>query len=166
MHLVIEHRFERVTVGRFVDIYFSPDYNAAVAPLANLSRRELISERAIDGGRVERRIRMVPSIKLPRAVTRLLRGAAVEYTEVNTYDPATQQAHYRIESQAGERIKVWGVISFIADGDGCRRRIEGDIVVRVPGLGRWVEKLIADELEQRYARMQTFTQRYLDEQSR
>lgn len=162
MHVVVEHRFRGASVDRFVEVYFSPAYNEAVAPLANLQVRELVSERELAHGVIERRVRMVPSVNLPWAVKKLLRGAPVEYFEVSTYDPAAHQARYRVESGAGPLIKVWGTISFLPDADGCKRRIEGDVEVNIPGLGRVIEKLITDELNKRYDRIQAFTQRYLD----
>jgi hypothetical protein len=163
VHVVVEHRFKGVSVDRFAEVYFSRDYNDAVAPLAHLERRELVSERTREDGHIERRVRMVPSVNLPWAVKQLLRGAPVEYFEVSTYDPEHRVARYRVESGAGDLIKVWGTIHFLPDGEGCKRRIEGDVEVGIPGLGRVIEKLIADELNKRYDRIQAFTQRYLEE---
>lgn len=164
IEVVVEHRFERVSVERFVDVYYSDAFNRAVAPLAGMAERVPVLEEVQPDGRILRRVRMVPDVRLPGPVQKLLQGARVEYFERSLYDPQTHEAEYEIESEAGDHVQVKGKISFVDDGQGgVRRIIAGGVKVKAFGLGGLIERLIAREVESRYTRIQAFTQKWIDE---
>lgn len=166
MRVAVSHQFQRTTVNEFVEVYYSDAFNRAVAPVANLASRELIEAREDEEGRIERRVRIVPDVKLPLPIRKLLRGQPVSYVEWSLYDPKAQRAEYRIESGAKDVVKVWGEIRFQAGPapGTVVREIDGQVLVKVPALGRAIEKLIARELSTRYDAIQAFTQKFLDQQ--
>lgn len=164
MRLIVDQRFARVTLERFIAVYFSEDFNNAVASVSGLRSRRLVEEKVGDGGSRQRRVRMQPDIKLPAALARLAPVEQIAYDEVSTYDPQSQTVTYRIDSAANDRVKVEGTIRFLSDGDGVRRTIDGVIEVRAPMmLGPVVEKFIEAETQKGYVKIAAFLQRWLDE---
>lgn len=162
MKVTVQHRFHGVDVERFVDAYYSADFNRAVAASASLKVRELTSTRTLDDGTIERRVRMVPDVELPAPVRALVAGD-IEFYEVSVYDPRTKSARYHVESAAGDAVVVRGDVRFEKTGDDVLRTIDGEVVVKVFGLGGIIERLIASEVKGRYDRIQAFTQRWLDD---
>jgi hypothetical protein len=162
MHVTTEHRFKNVDVDRFVDVYYSREFNHAVAPSAALKVRDLVDEVTLDGGNIKRRVRMVPDITLPGPVARLVNGP-IEFFEVSEYDPKSKSAAYHVESAAEDRIVVRGQVTFTQDGDDVVRKIAGEVHVKMLGVGGIIERLIAGEVRGRYDRIQAFTQQYLDD---
>jgi hypothetical protein len=165
MKLWIDQRFSKVTLDRFIEIYFSEDFNNKVAPVSNLKSRKLVEEKVSPEGNRERRVRMEPAVPLPKAFDRLLGDdKRITYDEVSTYEASKHECRFRIDSKANERVKFEGIIRFVADGDGVRRIIDGVIEVKAPlGLGGMIEKFIETETQKGYEKIAKFLQRYIDE---
>jgi hypothetical protein len=164
MKLAIDQRFARVTLERFIDVYFSEDFNNAVAAVSGLKSRRLVDETIAADGSRERRVRMEPAVPLPKPIEKLIGDERISYDEVSSYDAARKECRFRIDSKANERVRFEGTIRFIADGDGVRRVIDGVIEVRAPlGLGGMIERFIESETQKGYAKIAAFLQRYLDE---
>ena len=108
---------------------------------------------------------MAPAVEIPSAVHKLIGGAPIEYFEVSTYDPTTHTSKYVVESAADDVLQVRGVISFIADGDGVRRRIDGTVDAKVFGLGGIIEKLIDKEVNKSYAKVAEVIQAAIDQRN-
>jgi len=169
MRLFISQRFARVTLERFLDIYFSEDFNLAVAPISGLKTRTLVDEKVLEGGRRQRRVRMQPAVTLPAPITKIMgalpggRGAIVQYDEVSTFDPSRNEVTFRMEHAAQQHLRFEGTIRFSPEGDGVRRTIDGLIEVRVPlGLGAVIERFIEAETQKGYARIEAFLQQWID----
>lgn len=166
MRLVVDQRFARVTLARFVACYLSEEFNEAVARVSGLKSRRLVDEKVGSDGRRDRRVRMQPDVKLPAAIERLAPIDKITYDEVSSYDPATHSMRYQIDSAANDRVKVAGMIRFIEDGDGVRRTIDGVIEVNAPlGLGGVIERFIEAETQKGYAKIGAFLQQFLDERA-
>ena len=163
MRLLVDNLFHNVTLDRFVDVYFSEDFNNRVAKVSGLKRRDLVEEtRAADGSR-DRRVRMEPNVSLPSPIQRFVGNETITYDEVSHYDAATKTVTYRIDSKANDRIKVEGKITFVAEGTGVRRKIDGTIEVKVFGVGGVIEKFVEQETQKGYAKIAVFLQQVLDE---
>jgi hypothetical protein len=162
--LLVDTRFNNVTLDRFIAVYFSEDFNNAVAKVSGLKSRTLVDEKIQPDGSRERRVRMRPDVTLPGPIARLAPADKIAYDEVSSYDAKAQLVHYRIESAAEDRVKVAGTIKFIVEGADVRRVIDGVIEVKAPlGLGSLVEKFIEEQTQKGYAKIGAFLQKWLDE---
>lgn len=164
MELVIDHTVRGTTLERYLEAYYSDEFNRAAMPLANLRDRQLLSRDVLDDGRIRRRSRLVPDVSLPRAVQALLGEDELAYFEMVEYDPAERTARFWVESDAGERVQVSGTVRFIVDGDSVRRLFQGEVRVQIFGLGKIVERIIVSEAQKRYARVDAFLAEWLGEQ--
>lgn len=160
--VTIDQTFTGCSVEEFAAVYFSEDFNTAVAPIAGMKERTLEEMTVLDDGREVRRVKMVPSVNLPKPVQKLTGGADIVYYEVSTYDPKTKTVLYEIDSEAKDTIDVRGKISFLPDNGGVRRLIEGTVKVSIFGLGGIIEKLIENEVKKGYDKIAAFMQTYID----
>lgn len=163
MKYLIDQEFRCGSVERFRDVYFSEAFNQGVAREIGLKERRLVEETTLDDGRVQRRVRMVPSVQLPLPVKKLIGDHEISYDEVSTFDPTTNEVAYFIDSAAKERIEVKGSIRFLPSPNGVRRVIDGEVKAHVFGLGKVIEKLVESEVTKSYDKIALIMQRYLDE---
>ena len=163
MKYAIDQTFRCASVERFVAIYFSEAFNNAVAPEIGLKQRELVEKKTLDDGRVERRVRMEPTVQLPAAVRRLVGDHKISYDEVSRFDANRAVAEYFIDSSIRDRIEVKGRVEFLAAGDGrVRRMIHAEVNASVFGLGSVIERLIQREVKSSYEKIARFMQRHID----
>jgi hypothetical protein len=164
MKYVIDQSFRCSSRARFEEVYFSEEFNDAVAPVVGLKKRELVAKTTRDDGRVERRVRMEPTVQLPAAVKRLVGDKVITYDEVSVFDEAAHEVEYFVDHAVRDRVEVRGTIRFVDDGGGrVRRVIDGEVEAHVLGLSRVIEKLIQREVKRSYERIAEFMQRYLDD---
>lgn len=164
MKYQIDQSFRCASVERFIDVYFSEGFNNAVSPHIGLKRRELVEQKQLEDGRIERRVRMEPTVQLPPALKKIVGNKVISYDEVSTFDPASNKADYWVDSAIKDRLEVKGTVEFLPDGDGrVRRVIHAEVNARVIGLRGIIEKLIRREVESSYQKIAAFMQRYLDE---
>jgi hypothetical protein len=167
VRLLVDQAFTSVTVERFLEVYFSEDFNNRVAPLSGLKSRALVSEVVHPDGSRDRRVRMQPAVTVPPALQRFVTAEQIHYDEVSRFDAATNTIAYRVDSAANDRVVVAGTIRVVAHGSGVRRIIDGTVQVLVPlGIGAIVEKFIEGEVAKGYERIRPFLQKYLDEHAR
>jgi hypothetical protein len=164
--MLVDTTFKNVTVDRFVEVYFSEDFNNQVARISGLKSRVLVEEKLHADGSRDRRVRMEPNVTLPGPIQKFVGSEPISYDEVSHYDAAKKRVTYHIDSKANDRVVVKGSIAFVADGSGVRRVIDGVIEVKVLGLGGIVEKFVEAETQKGYAKIATFLQGYLDEHAR
>jgi hypothetical protein len=167
--LYVDTKFERVSLDRFIEIYFSEDFNLAVAPVSGLKTRKLVDEKRVDDGSRLRRVLIEPNVTLPGAIQKALdtiaggKGAAIRYDEVTDYDAKSKTAKYFIDSKINDRVKVAGMIKFVADGSGARRILDGVIEIKAPLIAGMIEKFIEAETQKGYAKIGSFLQKWIDE---
>ncbi len=161
MELVIDHTVQGTTLERYLETYYSEEFNRAAMKLANLRDRQLVSREVLEDGRIRRRSRLVPDVTLPRPVQAVLGEDELAYFEMVEYDPPSRTARLWIETDADDRVQVSGTVRFIVTGDTVRRRFEGQVRVQVFGLGRVIERIIVSEAEKRYARVDAFLEQWL-----
>ncbi len=164
MKLHVDHAFDNVTVARFLDVYFSEDFNNRVATISGLKTRVLVDEKIHADGSRDRRVRMHPAVTVPSSLQKFVTADQIHYDEVSHFDAAKNEITYRIDSKANDRVAVGGTIRVVPHGAGVRRIIDGHVDVKVPfGVGVVVEKFIEAEVQKGYEKIRPFLQRYLDE---
>jgi hypothetical protein len=163
----IDHAFTNVTAERFLEVYFSEDFNNRVAPVSGLKTRTLVEETVHAGGARDRRVRMHPDVDVPAALRRFVRAEQIHYDEVSHFDPANNEIRYRIDSRANDRVTVSGVIRVVPEASGVRRLIDTEVAINAPfGVGAVVERFVEAEVTKGYAKLQPFLQQYLDDHAR
>lgn len=161
MRFKIEHSFSRISREAYERLFVDEEFNAALKPVCALRSRELL-ERREEGGRLFRKVRVVPERDFPPAIKKLITGE-LSYTEESWLDPTRHVLDWTSKTSIlTEKLSLSGQVSFHEIPDGCRRVLEGEIKVNVFGVGRLVEKGIIDNLEETYDKIALFTQQWID----
>jgi len=164
MKLEVEVRTNHVSLEGWRSAYHSDAFNRIVAEEMKLRERAVIEHVTLPDGTQRTSTRVVPNIKVPAPVRKLIGGHEIAYTEITTFDPVTRAGRLTIENEAGDAVQVGGDIRFHVDGGGVRMQLIGTIKVKVFGLGGLIERLIASEVRKRYAAIEPLLQRFVDEQ--
>lgn len=165
MKFRIDQPFTGVPLDRFVEIYFSEAFNEAVAPVSGMKERRLVHEERRADGTLFRRVRLVPAVPIPKVLESVIAGRQVAYDEVCIYDPRAHEARYHIEHKAGDRLRVQGIIRFQEREGAVHRVVDGEVEVRIFGLGTVVERFVESEVRKGYDKIAAFLQRYIDDVS-
>lgn len=161
MRFRIEHTFANVSVADYETLYFDEPFNTALCQDVKLARRLL--ERALTDGRLRRVATIGPQRELPRAVSKIIGSDRIEYTEHIDYQWGKYQGTWKtISSVLSDKVDCKGTFVFNQRNGGVMRVVEGEIAVKVFGIGGVVEKLIVSDIEQSYEKAATFTQRWID----
>lgn len=165
MQFTVELFAKGATFERVRDVYFSPAFNAAVAAAADLvERKERLRTQNADGTE-STRIRIVPRVKVPGPIEKLIKGQTIYYDEVTVFDPSARRADFSIRSFAGKTVQVNGAIDFIEEPSGVRICFAGDARVKVFALGSMIERYLVSEVTTRYRKVEPVLQRFVDTQA-
>jgi hypothetical protein len=152
------------SVETFWELYFDEAYNAAVDRELDLGENQVLS-REDDGDLVRMTVRVAPRREIPRAVRKVLRSATLAYTEHRELDRSRSHLAWRVTHEAvgPRRLDCSGVLRVEARGDDrCRRVLDGAIDVRIPMVGRFIEKAIATDVVRCYDVAAAFLPRWLE----
>lgn len=148
MKLLVRHRFD-CTPERFWQMYWDPDFEAALRQQAAV-QRELLEERR-EGDVVVRRLRFTPDRELPAAAAAVLGARKLVYEQENRWDERARVLHWRvIPTLLPGKLDAHGQFRVEAVPGGCEQLVEGDIQVNVRFVGGQIEKLVVAEVEKSY----------------
>jgi hypothetical protein len=142
MHFTTEHRFPAAP-ARVAALMVDPDFEGAVQ-LPDLSAPEVV-EHDTDGDAHVLKLRYEYVGSLDPMAKRLLSGRQLALVQTVRIDPGTGQGTLTIEAEADPgRLHGNAQITLTADdtddGDASVRALDGDFVVKVPVIGRTVER--------------------------
>jgi len=150
----------------FWDLYFDDDYNGGLDRELNLAENTVL-ERRDDGDITHMKVRIAPAREIPAAVRKVLRSATLAYYEHRDLDLSRGHMDWRVTHDAvsSRRLHCEGVLDVIPAGEGrCRRVLDGVIDVRIPVVGRFIEKAIATDVVRCYDVAADFLPRWLEQQ--
>jgi hypothetical protein len=141
-----------MSAREFWDTAHAAEFAAFMAGEYGLIQRE--QEREISGYLMRRRLRTVVTRGFPdwvgKIATGLLGKEEIEYHEVQEIRLDAFEMHWRIDPAAlTDRIQGSGRIWLTPiDGKHCLRTIEGEILVKLFGVGGKLEEIIAREIKE------------------
>jgi hypothetical protein len=147
----VNFAFEQVLPGRVddvIDALLDPAFVSSLGDLPKLGAPEVLDQRR-DGDIVVQRVRYVFTGELSVAVTRVIDPRKVTWIDETTYHLRAHRATFRIipDHYAG-KLRCEGTYSFTDVSTGTARRADGELSVRVPLVGRVVERAIVSGLEE------------------
>ncbi|MBI5508530.1 MAG: DUF2505 family protein [Deltaproteobacteria bacterium] len=156
-----EHSFRGISLADYEQLYFNEDFNAALCKAVKLARA--LEKRDLKDGKLSRVVRVGPDREIPPPVAKLLGASRIEYTEHLTYTFRSYNGVWHtVSSVFTDKIDSRGTFGFSAVKDGVTRVVEGDIKVKVFGIGGVIERFIVADVERSYKDAAQFTQRFID----
>lgn len=161
MKFLAEHTFRGITVADYEKLYFDEDFNVSLCKAVNLDRS--VVKRDEKGKHLSRAVKVSPRDReIPGPLVKVLGSSRIEYTEHVEYDFGTYKGTWKsVSSVMTDKVESSGVFRFEPAGDGVKRVIEGDIKVKVFGVGGVIERFIVADIEKSYEQAADFTRRWI-----
>lgn len=160
MKIAIEHVFADTTCGAYEDLFFDEEFNTALGRELHLGRRLLRLDRTPD--RIIRHVCYEPRRDPDSPAGRAFGTSRASFVEELEYDRRARHGRWRtIPNLLPDRVHNRGTLEIAGDPAGVRRIVHAEISVSLFGFGRLVERMIAAEIEQSYARTAAFTAAWL-----
>jgi hypothetical protein len=147
----VEHKLPG-TLERLEALIADPQLYDRLAPaLPGLERIELLFSEETEG-RLHRRVRYTPRAhdRVPSFGRGLITAEMMIWVEESVFDRAAHRIDYRVTPNLPERWRdrfdSRGSFTFRQEPDGVVRRIDGEVVVRVPIVGVIAERLLVKEV--------------------
>ena len=139
-------------VDEVARIYTEPRFYERLGELGKVGRPEVLDRRE-DGGLFHLAVRFRFTGHLSPAVTAVLDPARLSWVEESVHDLAQHTVTFIMKpDNYADRLRSEGSARYEPEGEGtCRRVVEGDVVVRVPLVGRSVEGAIVSGLREHLA---------------
>lgn len=162
MHFRVEHTFRNVTASEYEKIYWDEVFNEALCRAVNLERQ--LKSREERDGRIYREVVVGPNREIPKPLAKILGKSKIEYTEISDYKFGSFEGTWKtIPSIMPDKVVSNGTFKYQEVNGGVRRVVEGNITVKVLGVGGVVEKFIVSDVEKSYDDAAAFTQQWIDE---
>ncbi len=157
-----EHVFNNITVAEYEALYFDEVFNEALCKAVKLERK--VIKRDLVNGQLTRILRISPDREIPGPMRKVIGADRIEYTEYIEYKWGSHQAIWRTESSIlPDKVDARGTLGFEARGNGVVRWVEGEVKVKVFGVGGLVERFVVADVEKGYDNAAGFTHKWLAE---
>jgi len=161
MHFRIEHVFKGIGLDEYESLYFDEDFNIALCNEVRLARKVVANSR--DDKKIDRRLIIGPDREVPGPVQKVLKTDRIEYEEHVKHTFGTYAGTWEtIPNIMPSKVTSKGTYRFEACPGGVKRIVEGDISVKILGVGGVIEKFIVDDVKKSYEDAARFTQKWVD----
>jgi hypothetical protein len=161
MKFKAEHTFRGIDLPTYEKLYFDEPFNMALCKATGLDRS--LEKLDTQGQNVVRAVKVSPQREIPAPVAKALGGAKLEYVEHMDYERGKYLGRWRTEPFVlKDKILSSGTVQFSAVPGGVRRTVEGDVTVKIFGLGGIIERFVVSDVEKSYAKAAEFTQSWID----
>lgn len=142
----MEHHID-ATPDRVAAAMVEPEFEERLAKLPNVGERVVNELTREPDGSMHRVVHYKFGGNLPTAVVKAIGGDTITWDEIGDYDPRRREWRFRIVPKVFRGgFDAHGSYAFAPEGDGTKRIVEIDMRVKVPVVGRLVERAIRDGL--------------------
>ena len=150
------------TIANYEKLYFDETFNIALCEALRMGRT--LEKREEANNVLTRRVRVSPQREIPGPVAKLLGGRSIDYVENVTYTWGSMKGTWVTESTVlADKIESSGTFQFLKHPQGVLRVVEGEVIVKVFGVGGVAERFIVADVERGYASAASFTNRWLEQ---
>lgn len=162
MKFKTDHTFKGITVEEYERLHFNEDFQTALCQAVKLARR--LDKREDDGKHLSRIVTVGPDRDIPPAVAKVLGASRIEYSEHLEYTWGSYAGTWKtISSIMTDKVDAYGSFSFKQTPAGVVRTMEGEVKVKIFGIGGIVEKFVGADIEKSYQQAAEFTQKWIDD---
>ena len=149
MHFTVADVIAGVSAAQFEPLFFAEDVNIALCAALGMERTLL--EHRQEAGCLHRRVTIRPERDIPAALRPVLRQVRVEYTEEMVWRHGSGRGDWRIVPNIfTDKVTAAGSVRFLDHPEGTERVVEGDVTVRMLGLGGIAERFIVEDIERSF----------------
>jgi len=161
MKFRVEHTFRDITLEEYEKLYFDETFGIALCKAVKLART--LDKRELKDGRLVRIVRVGPDRDIPPTVAKILGTSRIEYTEHVDYKQGSFHGTWKtVSSIFTEKVDAHGTFGFADEDDGVLRVLEGEVTVKIFGIGGVIERFVVADIERSYNDAAQFTQKWID----
>ena len=161
MKFRVEHTFKDIGLTEYEQLYFDEPFGIALCKAVKLIRT--LEKRELKGDKLVRVVRVGPDREIPPTVAKILGASRIEYTEHIDYKMGSFHGTWKtISSIFTDKVDAHGTFGFAEDDDGVSRVVEGEVNVKVFGVGGVIERFVVADVERSYKDAAQFTQKWID----
>ena len=162
MHFKVQHTFRGITLPEYEQLYFDEDFNIALCSTVKLARTVVSIDRSDTA--IKRVVKVGPDREVPKPVAKVLKADRIEYTEHLDYTFGSGRGTWKtVPDIMASKVDTRGTFQFKETDGGVLRIVDGDIKVKILGVGGVVEKFIVSDVEKSYQDAARFTQQWIDQ---
>ena len=150
------------SVGRatFEALFFDEAFNIAVGESQQLGRQLLRLDRSTD--RVVRHVCYEPNRDPNSPAAQAFGSSRASFVEELDYDLRTHTGTWRtIPNMIPDRVTNAGTLALVEIDGATKRIVRGEVIVKLFGFGKLVERAVAAEIVKSYQRTTEFTRAWL-----
>lgn len=160
MKLAIEDVFAGIRCDDYVSLYFDEAFNESIGRALHMGRKLLRLDRGPE--RIVRHVCYEPNHDPDSPAKQAFGSSRASFVEELDYDIRARRGAWRtIPNLWADRVHNAGTIELAEVDGGTRRRVRGEVKVRLFGFGGLVEKMIVAEIEKSYAATARLTRDWL-----
>ena len=160
MRFRVQHTFHKITVQEYEKLYFDDEFNIALCGAVKLSREPV--ELHDDGKNYKRILKVGPDRQLPKPLAKVLKTDRLFYKEYLDYTWGRFTGQWKtIPMVLPDKVVSEGTFSFSESGSSVVRVVEGEIAVKVLGVGSIIERYIVEDVKRSYEDAAQFTQSWI-----
>jgi Protein of unknown function (DUF2505) len=145
----LRHRFD-APIEDVTKTILDRDYQESLDPIGPLKSRTLISQ-VEEGGIVVRKVRCVLNLEFAGPAKAILGSADPAWIEESTWFPQEMAWRWKVIPEVVANIlSANGALQLIEEGEATSRLVSGDVRVRVPFVGKAVERSIVEGVTKVY----------------
>lgn len=164
MQFSISHLVPGVTRSEYENLFFDESLNIMMCERLKLERKLISSKR--EGADFQREVEVTMRRHVPGWVAKIVDEHRFVYTESMRYrfgEPPSR-AHWRITPKMFSRqVDCAGTVTFEPHPKGVMRRVDGQVDVRISGLGTILERFAVREIEKSFTEAAELTREWLQE---
>jgi hypothetical protein len=147
MHFTVENQID-APLNEVEQASLDDDFQRRLTSLPNVHERRVVAVDARPDGTVHRVVRYAFAGPVPAPVLRAIGGSTISWDEKATFVPSAHEWQFEIEPHVmAGRLECRGRYAFLAEGEATKRIVEAEIRVKIPIVGRQVERFIAGSLK-------------------
>jgi hypothetical protein len=152
-----------VDYARFSCVYYAEPFQSVLAHALDLEERIVRERQTLADGKLRFVVYIAPRVELPTIFASLAHGYAVGYEETTLFDPVARRASSSVKTPGGDLLHVAAETLFSESAAGVHTDIQLSVHAKILGVGRAIEKFVANETRKRYAVVERTLQQYIDE---
>jgi hypothetical protein len=162
MEFELIHHFDCDIASFEKAVYFDEELNKRLLKMPNISDRQ-VKEIKDEGDHARRLMFIEAAAALPKEVRSIL-GEKFGWHEVSTLDKKTHTVTFEIQPTVKLPLECKGRYEMIAEGaNKVKRVIKGEVKVKIPLLGKTVEKIVVSQLVTSFEQEEKIVRDYLAE---
>ncbi len=145
------------------EIFEDPEFDRRLEEETGV-RREVLEAREEDGGVLYKKLRCISLKELPAMMKKALGTEHLEFEQENHLDLQKSELRWVVNTPfLSDRVDAGGTTRVEATENGSRRVVTGEIVIRLPVVGKKMEQRLGGNIEESYQKAAAIAAKMVEE---